>query len=254
MACICRNCADTHGKTVKLHKCVNVFLFSLGKIQNLLPPGSVDSLTRLVLINALYFKGNWATKFEAEATRQRPFKINMVREYSALYPTLQVEKTEKDGGDKFLSISKSMWYGSYLKHSVFSSAQRLHTHTSTWATSKNVSSCLKQASVLWSRENKEANEIVWVGSLHLILNHTTHQSGIQLAIMPATWESLVSPPGCQVPFQKTRSPLQILCANTWSHKDVSDTLGSLYSQYKKHPLCYFNSILYCSARVQMANV
>ncbi|NXJ93388.1 PAI2 inhibitor, partial [Corythaixoides concolor] len=47
-----------------------------GKIQHLLPPGSVDSLTRLVLINALYFKGNWATKFEAEATRQRPFKTN----------------------------------------------------------------------------------------------------------------------------------------------------------------------------------
>ncbi|XP_009580140.1 PREDICTED: leukocyte elastase inhibitor-like [Fulmarus glacialis] len=47
-----------------------------GKIPNLLPPGSVDSLTRLVLINALYFKGNWATKFEAEATRQRPFRIN----------------------------------------------------------------------------------------------------------------------------------------------------------------------------------
>ncbi|KFP95263.1 Plasminogen activator inhibitor 2 [Haliaeetus albicilla] len=48
-----------------------------GKIQNLLPPGSVDSFTRLVLINALYFKGKWATKFEAEATRQRPFRINM---------------------------------------------------------------------------------------------------------------------------------------------------------------------------------
>ncbi|KAF2982282.1 hypothetical protein EK904_010783 [Melospiza melodia maxima] len=48
-----------------------------GKIQNLLPPGSVDSLTRLVLINALYFKGNWAMKFEAAATRQRPFRINM---------------------------------------------------------------------------------------------------------------------------------------------------------------------------------
>ncbi|XP_053914521.1 serpin B10 [Cuculus canorus] len=47
-----------------------------GKIQNLLPPGSVDSLTRLVLVNALYFKGNWATKFKAEATRQRPFRIN----------------------------------------------------------------------------------------------------------------------------------------------------------------------------------
>ncbi|KFQ88639.1 Serpin B10 [Phoenicopterus ruber ruber] len=47
-----------------------------GKIQNLLPSGSLDSLTRLVLTNVLYFKGNWATKFEAEATRQRPFRIN----------------------------------------------------------------------------------------------------------------------------------------------------------------------------------
>ncbi|NXY86418.1 PAI2 inhibitor, partial [Alcedo cyanopectus] len=47
-----------------------------GKIQNLLPPGSVDPLTRLVVINALYFKGNWATKFQAEATRQRPFRTD----------------------------------------------------------------------------------------------------------------------------------------------------------------------------------
>lgn len=80
-----------------MHRCVNVPLFSLGKIQNLLPAGSVDSLTRLVLINALYFKGNWATKFEAEATRQRPFRINMVRQHTALFPTLQVENPEKDG-------------------------------------------------------------------------------------------------------------------------------------------------------------
>ncbi|XP_418982.2 serpin B10 [Gallus gallus] len=47
-----------------------------GKIKSLLPPGSIDSLTRLVLVNALYFKGNWATKFDAEDTRQRPFRIN----------------------------------------------------------------------------------------------------------------------------------------------------------------------------------
>lgn len=82
----------------KLHRCMNVPLFSLGKIQNLLPSGSVDSLTRLVLINALYFKGNWATKFEAEATRQRPFRVNMVWQYTALFPTLQVKKPEICGG------------------------------------------------------------------------------------------------------------------------------------------------------------
>lgn len=61
----------------------------------MLPPGSVDSLTRLVLINALYFKGNWATKFDAEATRQRPFRLNTVWEYPDLYPGLQVEKAVK---------------------------------------------------------------------------------------------------------------------------------------------------------------
>lgn len=61
----------------------------------MLPPGSVDPLTRLVLINALYFKGNWATKFDAEATRQRPFRLNVVWEYTNLYPRLQVEKAVK---------------------------------------------------------------------------------------------------------------------------------------------------------------
>ncbi|XP_006025020.1 serpin B10-like isoform X1 [Alligator sinensis] len=47
-----------------------------GKIQNLLPEDSVDSLTRLVLINALYFKGSWAKKFKDGVTRKQPFRIN----------------------------------------------------------------------------------------------------------------------------------------------------------------------------------
>lgn len=72
------NYANIYSETVKVHKYVNVLWFSVGKIKSLLPPGSIDSLTRLVLVNALYFKGNWATKFDAEETRQRPFRINTV--------------------------------------------------------------------------------------------------------------------------------------------------------------------------------
>ncbi|XP_039577751.1 leukocyte elastase inhibitor-like [Passer montanus] len=50
-----------------------------GKIQNLLAEGILDSLTRLVLVNAIYFKGNWEEKFNKQSTTERPFQINKVR-------------------------------------------------------------------------------------------------------------------------------------------------------------------------------
>ncbi|KAK1806633.1 hypothetical protein P4O66_005146 [Electrophorus voltai] len=46
------------------------------KIKDLLAEGVVDSLTRLVLVNAIYFKGNWEKKFEERATRELPFHLN----------------------------------------------------------------------------------------------------------------------------------------------------------------------------------
>ncbi|XP_056330714.1 leukocyte elastase inhibitor-like [Danio aesculapii] len=46
------------------------------KIKDLLPSGAIDELTRLVLVNAIYFKGNWEKKFPKEATRDRQFKLN----------------------------------------------------------------------------------------------------------------------------------------------------------------------------------
>uniref|UniRef100_A0A8C9G4R7 Leukocyte elastase inhibitor n=1 Tax=Pavo cristatus TaxID=9049 RepID=A0A8C9G4R7_PAVCR len=38
--------------------------------------GIINSLTRLVLVNAIYFKGNWEEKFDKECTKEMPFKIN----------------------------------------------------------------------------------------------------------------------------------------------------------------------------------
>ncbi|XP_030066829.1 leukocyte elastase inhibitor [Microcaecilia unicolor] len=46
-----------------------------GKIPDLLAEGTVDSNTKLVLVNAIYFKGNWAQKFKEEDTVEMPFKI-----------------------------------------------------------------------------------------------------------------------------------------------------------------------------------
>ncbi|MGH0116142.1 UNVERIFIED_CONTAM: hypothetical protein FKN15_074783 [Acipenser sinensis] len=46
------------------------------KIQNLLAEGTVDALTRLVLVNAIYFKGNWGKKFSESETKERPFRLS----------------------------------------------------------------------------------------------------------------------------------------------------------------------------------
>lgn len=43
------------------------------RIDNLLPPGSVDSCTRLVLTNAIYFKATWQNKFDEQDTKEETF-------------------------------------------------------------------------------------------------------------------------------------------------------------------------------------
>ncbi|XP_034369177.1 serpin B10 isoform X2 [Arvicanthis niloticus] len=47
-----------------------------GKIPNLLSDDSVGSKTKMVLVNALYFKGTWEHQFSVENTTERPFRIN----------------------------------------------------------------------------------------------------------------------------------------------------------------------------------
>lgn len=43
------------------------------KIQNLVPEGAIDAMTRLVLANAIYFKAGWRDPFDASATSPEAF-------------------------------------------------------------------------------------------------------------------------------------------------------------------------------------
>ncbi|XP_064434829.1 serpin B8-like isoform X2 [Mirounga angustirostris] len=47
-----------------------------GKISEILGAGTVDPLTKLVLVNAIYFNGKWNEQFDRKHTRGMPFKIN----------------------------------------------------------------------------------------------------------------------------------------------------------------------------------
>ena len=46
-----------------------------GRIKDFLSPDVIDPKTRLVLTNAIYFKGSWASKFEESATEDGPFTL-----------------------------------------------------------------------------------------------------------------------------------------------------------------------------------
>ncbi|CAN6287522.1 unnamed protein product [Urochloa humidicola] len=83
-----------------------------GLIKELLPSGSVDKDTKLVLGNALYFKGAWTKKFDASKTResefhlldgssvQVPFMSSRDDQYMSSYGNLKVLKLPyQQGGD-----------------------------------------------------------------------------------------------------------------------------------------------------------
>jgi serpin B len=57
------------------------------RIQNLIPPKGVDDQTRLVLTNAIYFLGDWATPFEKERTSAAPFSTGRAEQHTV--PTMR---------------------------------------------------------------------------------------------------------------------------------------------------------------------
>ncbi|KAJ4804428.1 serpin [Rhynchospora pubera] len=84
-----------------------------GLIKSLLEPGSVDQNTRLILTNALYFKGAWSEKFDPSETKeaefhlldgttvQAPFLSSAKKQYVSSYDSFSVLKLPyNQGSDK----------------------------------------------------------------------------------------------------------------------------------------------------------
>jgi len=75
---------DGHINLVNYHKSADAACLEINrwvedktrqKIRDLIPPGSLNADTRLVLVNAVYFKGTWVLKFEERDTREEFFYL-----------------------------------------------------------------------------------------------------------------------------------------------------------------------------------
>lgn len=64
--------------TEECRRCINDWVTQKteGKISEILAIGMVSPLTKLVLVNAIYFKGKWKKQFDRKYTRGMPFKVN----------------------------------------------------------------------------------------------------------------------------------------------------------------------------------
>ena len=58
-----------------------------GKIQDILSPGSTDELTRMVITNAIYFKGKWGLQFDPRNTTEELFWID--KDKSVMVPMMK---------------------------------------------------------------------------------------------------------------------------------------------------------------------
>jgi serpin B len=70
-----------------------------GKIENLLPAGSIDMLTRMVLVNAIHLKMPWATPFDATQTTPGPFARQDGTTVMASFMTENTELAYEDDGN-----------------------------------------------------------------------------------------------------------------------------------------------------------
>ena len=62
------------------------------KIKDLIPKGILDSLTRLVLTNAIYFKGMWVMQFDKAKTIEKDFEISPGKTVKAMMMSLTGEE------------------------------------------------------------------------------------------------------------------------------------------------------------------
>ncbi|MBD1880445.1 serpin family protein [Coleofasciculus sp. FACHB-T130] len=75
---------DFAGATEQTRRTINNWVAKKteDKIQDLIAPGTISSKTKLVLTNAIYFKGAWFSPFDRQKTKDEPFYVTPTQQVS----------------------------------------------------------------------------------------------------------------------------------------------------------------------------
>jgi serpin B len=85
------------------------------KIKDLFPRGTIDESTRLVLTNAIYFKGQWVTQFDRRQTRNEAFHVSPDRSVNVPMMRLTGEGVEfKYAQDEDVQVLEMPYKGEKL--------------------------------------------------------------------------------------------------------------------------------------------
>lgn len=82
------------------------------KIKDLIPQGALTPLTRLVLTNAIYFKGTWLSQFTKDSTQDQPFKLGGGK--TSTVPLMYQEKFYRYGEAPGLQVLELPYKGNDL--------------------------------------------------------------------------------------------------------------------------------------------
>lgn len=92
------------------------------KIKDLLPQRALSALTRLVLVNAIYFKGNWSSQFDRSCTIAAPFWVTS--DHVIQVPMMQQTQTFGYHATRGIQILELPYLGDRLSMLILLPCQR----------------------------------------------------------------------------------------------------------------------------------
>jgi serpin B len=130
---------DFIGETEKSRQTINNFIEKQTnkKIKNLLSSDFLNNLTRLVLTNAIYFKGTWECRFDKSNTREQDFKITPTNIVKTQMMYIDNKKTKFNYADlKDLQILELPYKGEKISMLILLPIENLDNIESTLTTEK----------------------------------------------------------------------------------------------------------------------
>jgi serine protease inhibitor len=95
---------------------------TMDKIKELIKPGILNTLTRMVLTNAIYFKGNWGSQFNKESTKPMPFQVTPTQ--SLMIPMMYQRQEFGYHADEKIQVLEMGYEGNRLSMLVLLPVQK----------------------------------------------------------------------------------------------------------------------------------